>query len=178
MTKMATDMVLSAPRRHVWAVLADLEGVSHWNPTIERAECITEQRTGLGAQRRCYMSPSGWMVESIAEWEPTEVIAFQVENAPPLKSGYGRFVLSDAPGGTRLRGSFDYEVRFGPLGPVIDRLVVQRQLNAGWTAGMEGLKHHVEELTRPPAMPGNDPRPSGNAARAGAPVLPCRPSDR
>lgn len=144
MTTMTGDLVLRASRSMVWDTLADLEGVSHWNPTIERAECISDRTTGLGARRRCYMHPSGWMIESVAEWEPGRVIAFEVENAPPLKRGYGRFVLDDHPDGMRLQGSFDYEVRFGPLGPVIDRLVVHRQLQIGWDSGMAGLRRHVE----------------------------------
>ena len=86
------------------------------------------------------------MIESISEWEPEEVIAFTIDNAPPIKTGLGRFVLTDHPTGTRLQASFDYEVRFGPLGPVIDRLIVHRQLSSAWDKGMTGLRRHVEEL--------------------------------
>ena len=146
MEPLRTDMVIRAPRALVWETLADLEGVSTWNPAIDAAECISEVREGIGARRRCYMHPSGWMVESVTEWEPGSAIAFTIENAPPLKSGLGRFVLSDDGPGTRLHASFDYEVRFGPLGPVIDRLIVHRQLASGWEVGMMGLRQHIEEL--------------------------------
>jgi len=90
------------------------------------------------------MHPSGWMVESVTEWEPERAIAFAIENAPPIRTGLARFVLSDDEAGTTLRASFDYEVRFGPLGPVIDRLVVHRHLSSAWNDGMEGLRRHVE----------------------------------
>ncbi|MFW2383038.1 MAG: SRPBCC family protein [Acidimicrobiales bacterium] len=146
MTPIRSDLTTPAPRHLVWGVLADLEGVSTWNPGIDSAECVSEIRNGLGARRRCYMHPSGWMVESVSEWEPETVIAFTIEDAPPLKSGLGRFVLADTASGTRLTASFDYEVRFGPLGPVIDRLIVHRQLSAAWDEGMAGLITHLDQL--------------------------------
>jgi uncharacterized protein YndB with AHSA1/START domain len=146
MEPLRTDLVIQAPRRLVWETLADLEGVSAWNPDIDAAECISEQRTGLGARRRCYMHPSGWLIESISEWEPEEVIAFTIDNAPPFKTGLGRFILTEENEGTRLQASFDYEVRYGPLGPVIDRLIVHRQLSSAWNEGIDGLRRHVEEV--------------------------------
>ena len=93
------------------------------------------------------MHPSGWIIESVTEWVPEAVIAFTIENAPPLKGGLGRFTLTDDAAGTRIRAHFDYEVRFGPLGPVIDRLVVHRQLSSAWDLGIEGLQRHVEGAT-------------------------------
>ena len=139
-----TNIVIGAPRYLAWEALADLEGVSRWNPAIDAAECISEQRQGLGARRRCYMHPSGWMVESVVEWEPEQIIAFAIENAPPIRTGLTRFVLSDDEAGTRLQATFNYEVRFGPLGPVIDRLIVHRHLHSAWTDGMDGLRRYLE----------------------------------
>lgn len=145
MEPMRIDAVIRAPRHVVWETLADLEGVSQWNPAVDAAECISDQRRGLGARRRCYMHPSGWMVESVSEWEPEEVIAFTIENAPPIRTGLGRFVLSEDGADTRLQAGFEYEVRYGPLGPVIDRLIVHRQLSSAWSEGMAGLRRHVED---------------------------------
>lgn len=146
MAPLSTDMMLRADRSLVWATLADLEGVSTWNPSIDGAECTSEIRHGLGARRRCVMHPSGEMVESVTEWVPESSIAFTVDNAPPFKSAVGRFVLTDTEDATRLAATFTYEVRYGPLGPVIDRLVVHRQLASAWETGMAGLREHVEHL--------------------------------
>lgn len=35
------------------------------------------------------------MIESLSEWKPEELIAFTIDNAPPIKTGLGRFVLKD-----------------------------------------------------------------------------------
>jgi uncharacterized protein YndB with AHSA1/START domain len=144
MEHLRSDMVIEAPRHLAWKALADLEGVSQWNPAIDAAECISDERRGLGARRRCYMHPSGWIVESVTEWEPEQLIAFAIENPLPIRTGLARFVLGDDEAGTRLQATFNYEVRFGPLGPVIDRLVVHRQLSSAWNDCMDGLRQHLE----------------------------------
>jgi uncharacterized protein YndB with AHSA1/START domain len=148
MEPMRTDVVIGAPRHLAWETLADLEGVSRWNPAVDAAECVSDQRRGIGALRRCYMHPSGWIVESVTEWEPDLVIAFAIENATPIRTGLARFVLSDDQAGTRLQATFNYEVRFGPLGPVIDRQIVHRHLSSAWNDGMDGLRRHLEAQTR------------------------------
>ena len=142
--QLRSHLTIQAPRWLVWEALADLEAVSEWNPGVDAVECVSSRRHGLGARRRCFMHPSGWVVESVSEWEPVDSIGFTVENAAPLRSGLGRFVLCEEGSGTRLRAGFDYEVRFGPLGPVIDRLIVHRQLSSAWSSAMAGLRDHVE----------------------------------
>ena len=132
----------------MWEVLSDLEGVAEWNPGIDRAECLADTRRGLGARRRCFMHPSGWMTETVTEWQSGELIAFSVEDAPPLKEGMARFMLTDHGLHTRLEASFGYQVKLGPLGPVIDRLIVHRQLHTSWRQSIEGLRNHSESLAR------------------------------
>ena len=148
MEPLRSDIIITAPRILVWDVLADLDGVAAWNPTVDRAECLGNTPLGPGARRRCYMHPSGWVTEVVGAWEHGSLITFEVEDAPPLKSGVGRFALTDHGAGTRLQAEFEYQVRLGPLGPVIDRLLVHRQLSGNWHRTIEGLRAHAEALAR------------------------------
>jgi len=145
MKPMQSDLRIDAPRYVVWDALADIRTVVAWNPGIDDVECLSEQTTGLGARRRCFTHPSGWLTESITEWDEGTSIAFSVEDAPPLKNGLARFGMRDDEEGTWLTASFDYELKLGPIGPVIDRLVVHRQLSAAWSRGLEGLKDYTED---------------------------------
>jgi hypothetical protein len=141
-----SDLIIKAPRRLVWDVLANLGGVAAWNPTVDSAECLDDAPLGPGARRRCYMHPSGWVTETVGQWDHGSLVTFEVEDAPPLKSGVGRFALADHGVDTRLQAEFDYLVRLGPLGPVIDRLHVHRQLSSNWQQTIEGLRTYAEAL--------------------------------
>jgi uncharacterized protein YndB with AHSA1/START domain len=141
---MQTEVVINAPRQLVWDALADIRSVVAWNPGIDDVECLSEETTGLGARRRCFTHPTGWMTESITEWQECSLVAFSIEDAPPLKNGVARFALSDENSGTKLDAQFEYEVKLGPIGPVVDRLIVHRKLSAAWQQGIEGLRNYTE----------------------------------
>lgn len=144
MQPMQSDVVINAPRQVVWDALSDIRSVVVWNPGIDDVECLSEETTGLGARRRCFTHPSGWMTESITDWQEGRLIAFSIEDAPPLKNGVASFVLRDKDGGTKLEALFEYEVKLGPIGPVVDRLIVHRKLSSAWRQGIDGLRNYTE----------------------------------
>jgi hypothetical protein len=48
-------------------------------------------------------------------------------------------------GGTRVDQQQEYELKFGPIGAVLDALVMRRKWDAGIKAFFAGLKRHVEK---------------------------------
>ena len=148
MQPLRTDLVIDAPRHMVWDALSDIEAVVKWNPGIDDVECISKMRRGVGASRRCYTHPTGWMSESVTGWVERELSVFDIQDAAPLRNGTAQFLLSDENGGTRLEATFEYEVKLGPLGPVINRLIVHKRLSAAWNSGLEGLQDFTETRWR------------------------------
>ena len=148
MEPMRADMVIEAPRHVVWDALVDSDAVVEWNPAIREIQRRSDEPLGMGATRRCFMSPSGWMTETVVEWDEGSLVGYSIRDASPLKNGLIRFELTDQATATRLKASFRYSVRLGPLGPVIDRLIVHRQLTAAWERSLEGLRLYTESLTR------------------------------
>lgn len=144
MQSLIADVLIDAPKHVVWNALADIDAVVQWNPGIDDVECISDVRRGVGTRRRCFTHPTGWMTEYVTEWLDGELIVFEIEDAAPLKNGVARFELSHMDDGTRLEASFDYDVKLGPLGPVIDRLIVHKRLDEGFRSGIEGLCEFAE----------------------------------
>jgi hypothetical protein len=50
--------------------------------------------------------------------------------------------------GTRVTATADYHLAFGPIGPVIDRIAVKRQMARMLEQSLAGLKEHMEETHR------------------------------
>lgn len=144
MDPISANLIIESPRYVVWDALADIEAVVEWNPGIDDVECLSDLRSGVGARRRCFTHPSGWMTESITRWVEGELIVFNIEDAAPLKNGIASFELADEGIATRLIATFDYEVKLGPLGPVIDKLIVHKQLMGAWRRALEGLREFTE----------------------------------
>lgn len=136
---------IQAGRQHVWNVVSRLRAVSEWNPNIESATC--EQLPGgpgVGATRTCYMSRGGHIDEVVSEWDEGRRIQFAIGNHGGIRSADMGLVLADTADGTSVTAIADYHIAYGPLGPVIDRLAVKRQMARMLTDALTGLKEHVQ----------------------------------
>ena len=123
-----------APER-VWALLADLEAVQTYNPGVRVAKIRGAQRTGVGAMRVCELKPSGRVVERVTHWEDGRALGLEVaESDWPIH--FMRWVTRVVPRaeGTRISQELEYQVKFGPVGWLLDRLAMERKLRTSLDA--------------------------------------------
>jgi uncharacterized protein YndB with AHSA1/START domain len=145
MTTIHHDVLVSCPPERLWALLADLEAVQHYNPGVRRAAIEGSLRTGVGARRSCELSPRGRVVERVTHWEPGRAIGLELEEHDwPVE--FMRWVTRIEPHGrgTRLTQSLEYEVKLGPVGWLLDRLVMRRKLTVTLDAVFASLARHAE----------------------------------
>src|SRR5262245_59917979 len=117
-----------APER-VWSLLADLEEVKPYNPTVRSASVESGPRAGVGARRACELVPKGRVVERATHWEDGRAVGFEVaESDWPIH--FMRWVTRIEPEGstTRISQDLEYKVKFGPLGWLLDNLVMKKKL--------------------------------------------------
>jgi hypothetical protein len=146
MTIIHHEIHATCPPERIWSLLADLEAVERYNPGVRRAALEGAQRTGVGARRSCELVPKGRVVERVTHWEEGRAIGLEVaESDWPIH--FMRWVtrLEPAGAGTRITQALEYEVKFGPLGWLLDRLVMKRKLSAALDAVFASLVQHAEQ---------------------------------
>lgn len=143
MSHVERDIEIHADATEVWAVVADLDFVGDWNPNVVSAT-TSDGPFGLGTTRSCEFLPSGRIDEVVSAWEPERLVEFNVGRHGGIRHARMAMRLDPAANGTRVTAVSDYELAFGPLGPVMDRLMVQRQLGRMLEHSLDGLKQHVE----------------------------------
>lgn len=153
MTTIHHEVVAACPPERVWALLADLEAVQHYNPGVRRAAIEGEPRTGVGARRACELHPKGRVVERVTHWEDGRAVGLELERHDWPVS-FMRWVTRVEPhdGGARITQALEYRVKFGPLGWLLDRLVMKRKLTANLDGVFAALAHRAEasaEADRP-----------------------------
>jgi hypothetical protein len=129
----------------VWKILADLEEVARYNPGVRAAETMGAQRTGVGAMRACELVPKGRVVERVTHWEEGRALGLEVtESDWPIR--FMRWVtrLEASSGGTRIFQELEYEPKFGPLGWVLDRLMMKNKLTGTLDGVFASLVKHAE----------------------------------
>lgn len=145
MTIIQHDVHAACPPERVWALLADLEAVGRYNPGVRHAALDGTQRTGVGARRSCDLVPKGRVVERVTHWEDGHALGLEVaESDWPIT--FMRWVTRVEPNGTgtRITQALEYEVKFGPLGWLLDQLVMKRKLTSSLDAVFASLVRHAE----------------------------------
>ncbi len=154
MSRIEHNVEIDAPAALVWDVVSDLDAVTRWNPNVTGTSC-GEVPYGVGTSRTCELAPAGRIDEIVSAWEPGRRIELSIGPHGGIRSAEMGFVLTSVGGATRVTAFADYHLAYGPLGPVIDRLTVRRQMQRMLAESLEGLRHHVEAV---PARPHENDR--------------------
>ena len=95
--------------------------------------------------RSCELVPKGRVVERVTHWEDGRAVGLEVvESDWPIH--FMRWVTRIEPDGegTRITQDLEYKVKFGPVGWLLDRLVMKRKLTATLNSVFVSLVQHAE----------------------------------
>lgn len=145
MTVLTNTIHIEAPPERVWEALAKLDALHEYDPGIVKSALRGERRAGLGADRQCDIKAGGWFRERVTVWEPGKALEFTLYDCTlPVRRLRHHYTLRAENGGTRVDQTQEYTLKYGPLGAVLDALVVRRKWDAGVKSFFAGLKEYVE----------------------------------
>lgn len=147
----------NAPRDVVWDAIANLEDVQNWNPGVKRAVYTSTRRSGVGATRHCDLAPRGKVDETVRRWDEGRQIAISIDKGVPVKGALGTFTLTDAgSGGTDIDLRFDYQPKYGPIGWMMNHMMLRRFFGRGLGGALKALAAEAERRTadQPVTRPG------------------------
>ncbi len=140
-----------------------------WCPAIQESHRVGTPDASLGRQRECHVTGFGRLIEHVTEWDEGRRLGYTSSGPRLMRSMTMRYALS--PAGLETRVTFDVEVqmRFGPLGRILERAIARPRVTKLMATTLVGLKQYVEHKEPPPALP----RPRAATERIlprGAPV--------
>lgn len=145
MTVLENTVLIDAAPERVWAVVGRLDALHEYDPGVVKAEVTSDCRAGVGASRRCELKPGGWFRERVTIWEPERELAFELFDCSlPVKRLSHRYRLTATQGGTLVEQRMEYLLKLGPLGLLMDVLLVRRQWDRGIRSFLAGLKRFAE----------------------------------
>jgi len=145
MTTLRHEIRIDAPVETVWNALADLAAVQEYNPGVASARVVSERGGGVGAARRCELKPKGWVEERVWDFSPPHALGLEVAASDwPLVFMKWKTELEPLAGATLVTQELNYKLKFGPIGALLNALVMRRKLDQSIGAVFEGLKRYVE----------------------------------
>lgn len=146
MTSFSFDTVINAPQEQVWQVLSDFGGTYHWNPSVIESHTTTDESGGVGAGRKCDLGNGQWTEEEITDWKDGELMQATIVNSNvPISTAVVTFnLIPNSDSSTRVKLHIDYKLKYGPVGVLMDLVMVRRMYRKTMSELLAGLKHHVE----------------------------------
>ena len=146
MTVLENSIRIKAPAEKVWAVLGTLDALHKYDPGVRNSVILEGARDGVGASRQCDLAPGGWFRERVTDWTPKSTLAFELyECTLPVKALRHRYDLRTEGDETVVSQHMEYELKFGPIGKLMDAVMVRKKWDQGIKGFFAGLKRHVEE---------------------------------
>lgn len=146
MSSFATKTIIDASPDEVWQALSDIGLIHRWNPGVTDSYTTSEAAGGVGAARHCDLGGTKFLKEEVVAWEPGQKLTMRInETNLPFESADIRFTLQPEGERTMVTVSPLYELKFGPLGMVLDRLYVRKSYRKGMNSLLAGLKEYVEK---------------------------------
>ncbi len=147
MTQIVTEIRINAPQAQVWAILADYGGVHKFSPSIRASRYTSTEKQGVGIRRHFDLTPMGSLQEEIVAWDEgnryTSAV-YDSRGVPPFQKAEGTMVLKPEGNQTVVTFTFDYALKFGVIGTLLNQLFLKRQFETGLPQVLVGLKHYCE----------------------------------
>lgn len=144
MNKAESHIVIDAPVEKVWEVLADFGNVYRWAPTVTKSYSTSENNSGQDASRHCDVAGFGSIEETVTEWNDGQKFEYSFTGAGPISGGYSSWSVKAQGDKTVVYTTLRYGVRFGPIGSLMNALIIRRKLRQSLATTLEGLKQHVK----------------------------------
>ena len=147
MTRISHRFETDCPPEKLWSALSDLIAVSAYNPGVTRARLVGSQSSSTGAMRECDVLPKGKVRERVIAWEEGKAVGIEVtESDWPITYMRWTTRLSPLGNGSRIDQDLDYGMKFGPLGWLLNQLVMRRTLEKNVGVALKGMIAHAESL--------------------------------
>ena len=101
MTEVTRSLTIAAPRKTVWAVLADFDRIVDWAYDVDHSCLLTDRASGVGAVRRIQQGATT-VTETVIDWDEPIRLAYRIDGLPPLfRRVINRWDLAEGENGTR-----------------------------------------------------------------------------
>lgn len=149
MSTFSTRIRINAPKERVWEVLAEVGDIYKWNPGVSHSYSTSESSRGEGVTRHCDLQSFGrnvgYLEERAIDWCEGEGFKIDIYKSNlPIKRNLVAFSIEADDDTSVVTVSPDYEIKYGPIGRLIDWLVARRQMKKGMDGLLAGLKYYVE----------------------------------
>ena len=99
----------------------------------------------MGAERNCLLYDGNHIQERVTASIDQKKLSVEIfDTSMPIKTADATFTLAPvAGGGTEVTVTMEYVVKYGPVGMVMDALMMRNAMKGSFNGLLAGLDHHL-----------------------------------
>lgn len=134
-------LTIDATPEAIWTVLERFMHIDEFAPEIVSVDALTSGEPGLGSQRRNHFKNGTSLVEEITSWRPGAGYTVKLSDmaAMPLHEASSEIRIADRDGISSVTWTFDYRVKYGPLGWLLGQTLMKMMMGKIIDANLKGL---------------------------------------
>ncbi len=129
MSNASATRTINANKKDIWAKLADFGNIGDWSSGVVSSNWESDTRHGVGMERHCDLGKGKFLKERVIKCtNQSEMVIDFFDHNMPLKSGQATFSLGKKEKqGVPVTFSVDYQLKFGPVGALLDKVMVRKE---------------------------------------------------
>lgn len=132
-----------------WEKLRDFSKADFYVQGLTRVEITTAATEGVGASRKVHQGERIVLDETITDWHPGEGFTIRLHRGtkgpvPPMKEAYFDYGLVEEDGQVYLHNRMRYRLGLGPIGTLLNKLVVGKMIYSALRDTTVGQKIYYE----------------------------------
>ncbi len=146
MTKIYNEITINAPVEKIWEILANIELLDKYDPTVKQSTALSTNKSGMHAKRKVLMLDNkNWFEEKVTEFNPNVALTYQLTDCSfPIKGLKHSYTFEKIEQKTKVKQVMEYTVKFGIFGKLLDSLMIRKQSDTGIKKFFAGLKSYAE----------------------------------
>ena len=146
MTTIQNEVLIDASIEKIWEALTNIGELGKYDPTIKKCTVLSETTKGIGALRKVTMKDGkNWFEEKCTVLEQHEALTFELTNCSfPVQNLNHSYSFEQKDNRIKVTQIMKYQVKYGFIGSILDRLVMRKQSDKGIKLFLGGLKSYTE----------------------------------
>jgi ligand-binding SRPBCC domain-containing protein len=145
MRTLTVSQKINAAHESVWTALEDFGDVAAWAPYMRLSHLVGEQESGVGTRRAMQHELGFRFEEEVTAWTDGEGFEFDVLKAPwPMMAVRESWNICQEDDCIDVTTRVEYGMKLGPLGALLDWVLVRFIVLREMRSGVRGLKEYVE----------------------------------
>ena len=142
MTNISVTHKTKANPEVCWDLLSDFANIDFFNPGVRDSHLLNDSvEQGVGAVRQCNLTDGkNYIRERITDWQEGKSYTVSIyEGTMPLKNTFATLKIEPDGAGSILAMEMEYTPKFGPLGALMNVVMLRRMMEKSMRSVVQGL---------------------------------------